>query len=287
MASGGPGVGRAEVCWALQGATCLAWQPGGPRRPSFLSACGADRGLCSERLLPLKGLVLCCLDVARPCRAVCPSAGSPLGDAAAASEEPRRPWAAFCPATARPVRPPVAPGEAAPSLSLPSSVHSQTRAPSTRRPGSGPPGPARARHVTLLKSLDPHSCPASEAPPACPLRGSIAFGHGAPGSPASEARLAWKVPVTDGYPAVRQRPHSRRVGWDVVTVPLVRAGPARARARTRIPVGRPAPGPPFVVQPLAVRPLEDVRCRVAPGCSPHLPGRVPPAAAAGQTAGAS
>lgn len=179
VASRGPGAGRAEVCWALQGATCLAWQPGGPRRPSFLSACGADRGLCSERLLPLKGLVLCCLDVARPCRAVCSSAGSPLGDAAAASEEPRRPWAAFpcqaCAASCGPWRSCTQPFPAEfCALTDPGTFHQMPR---LRAPWASP-----CRHVTLLKSLDPHSCPASEAPPACPLRGGMAFGHtGRPG----------------------------------------------------------------------------------------------------------
>lgn len=286
MASGGPGAGRAEVCWALQGATCLAWQPGGPRRPSFLSACGADRGLCSERLLPLKGLVLCCLDVARPCRAVCPSAGSPLGDAAAASKEPRRPWAAFS-----------LPGLCGLLWPL-EKLHPAfpCRVLCTHRPGHLPPDapaqgplgqPVPARYAAKVTRSPQLPSKRSTACLPAPRRHGLRP-HGAPRSPASEAGLAWKVPVTDGCPAVRRHPHSRRVGWDVVTVPPVRAGPARARARTRIPVGRPAPGPPFVVQPLAVRPLEDVvRCRVAPGCSPHRPGRVPPAAAAGQTAGAS
>lgn len=53
MAAGGPGTGRTEVCWALQGAMCLVWQPGAPRRPSFLSASSADTGaVLTEALCP-------------------------------------------------------------------------------------------------------------------------------------------------------------------------------------------------------------------------------------------
>lgn len=201
MASGGPGAGRAEVCWALQGATCLAWQPGGPRRPSFLSACGADRGLCSERLLPLKGLVLCCLDVARPCRAVCPSAGSPLGDAAAASEEPRRPWAAFS-----------LPGLCGLLWPL-EKLHPAfpCRVLCTHRPGHLPPDapaqgplgqPVPTRYAAKVTRSPQLPSKRSTACLPAPRRHGLRP-HGAPRSPASEAGLAWKVPVTDGYPAVR------------------------------------------------------------------------------------
>lgn len=96
-------------------------------------------GGCAQRgSLPLKGLVLPCLDAA-PAALSARQPGARSGTLWGLREAllslgcllPGRPSALW---------PPVAPGEAAPSLSLPRSVHSQTRAPSTRRPGSGPLG---------------------------------------------------------------------------------------------------------------------------------------------------
>lgn len=250
--------------------------PGGPA--SSLPP-AQTRGLRSERLFALKR-PRAALPGRRPCSAVRPPAGSPLGDAVGppgslAVPGLPSPWVA-----ARPV------ASCGPWRSCTQPFPAEVRAltdlgPVHPTPRLRPPGPARARHVTLLKSLDPHSCPASEAPPARPLRGGTAFGR---------ARRPARQRQGQGWLGRSQwhrlhpcqpRPHSHRGGG--VAVPLVRAGPGRARARTRIPTGRPAvggsrlgsgpaPGPPFVVQPLAVRPPEGgVRCRVVPGRLPPLP----------------
>lgn len=262
--------------------------PGGPA--SSLPP-AQTRGLRSERLFALKR-PRAALPGRRPCSAVRPPAGSPLGD----SVGPCCPWAAFSLGG----RPPC-------GLLWPlEKLHPDfpCRGPCARRPGPRPPdvltqapwaSPCQARHAA--EATRSPQLP-GERGTACP---PAPRGHGlrareAPSSPTSGAGLAWKVPVAQ---AASMSASSSQPSWGGVAVPLVRAGPGRARARTRIPTGRPAvggsrlgsgpaPGPPFVAQPLAVRPPEDgVRCRVVPGRLPHCPGHVAPAAPAEQTSGAT
>lgn len=178
------------------------------------------------------------------------------------------------------VWPLVAPREAAPSLSLPSSVHSQTRVPSTRRPGSGPPGPACARHTTLLKSLSPHSCPASEAPPA---RSERAWPSGTRGTQITSfrGRAGLEGPSDTRLPCGQAAPTSASSSQPSCRMgsvdPCHRSGQGQDGPVPAHGCPRDAPPwaviPPFVVQrvPLAVWPLEDgVRCRVVPGLLPPL-----------------